>query len=53
MASPAILDIAKLLAPISAEKPTGVDLRTDKTPTSFYYEIRGIAMRQGTPKRLS
>ena len=41
MASPAILDVAKLSAPISAEKPTGADLRADKSPTSFYYEIRG------------
>jgi type VI secretion system protein ImpA len=40
MASPAVLEFAKLLAPISAEKPTGVDLRADKSPTSFYYEIR-------------
>jgi type VI secretion system protein ImpA len=41
MASPAVLDFAKLLTPISAEKPTGVDLRADKSPTSFYYEIKG------------
>lgn len=41
MASPAVVDFTKLLAPISADAPTGVDLRADKSPTSFYYQIRG------------
>jgi type VI secretion system protein ImpA len=41
MASPAVVDFAKILAPISADKPTGVDLRADKSATSLYYEIRG------------
>jgi type VI secretion system protein ImpA len=41
MASPAVLDFAKLLAPISPEKPTGVDPRSDISPTSMYYQIKG------------
>jgi type VI secretion system protein ImpA len=40
MASPEVLPFARLLAPISAEQPTGVDLRTDSSPTSDYYAIR-------------
>lgn len=41
MASPEVLDFAKLLAPISAEKPTGVDPRSDISPTSLHYKIKG------------
>jgi type VI secretion system protein ImpA len=41
MASPAVLDFAKLLAPISPEKPTGVDPRGDISPTSPYFKIKG------------
>ncbi len=40
MPSPEVLDFAKLLAPISGEKPTGLDLRADATPTSAYYAIK-------------
>lgn len=40
MASKELLDFAKLLAPISAEKPTGVDPRSDTTPESLYHKIR-------------
>src|SRR5271165_4118903 len=40
MASPEVLDFAKLAAPISAEKPTGEDPRKDITPTSPYQQIR-------------
>ena len=41
MASPDVLDFAKLTAPISAEKPTGVDPRSDISPTSLYYQVKG------------
>jgi type VI secretion system protein ImpA len=41
MPSPNILDIPKLLAPISKEKPTGENLRADPSPNSLYYLIRG------------
>ena len=40
MPSPDVLDIAKLLAPISKEKPTGEDLRGDSSPNSLYYLIK-------------
>lgn len=40
MASPDVLAFAKLLAPISAEQPSGADLRGDSSPTSDYYAIR-------------
>jgi type VI secretion system protein ImpA len=39
-ASPEVLEFVKLLAPISADKPAGVDLRADTSPTSLYYAIR-------------
>ncbi len=40
MASPEVLAFARLLAPISAEQPAGIDLRADTSPTSDYYAIR-------------
>jgi len=40
MASPAVLDFAKLLAPVSPEAPAGTDLRTDSSPSSLYYAIK-------------
>jgi type VI secretion system protein ImpA len=38
--SPEVLDFTKLLTPISVDKPTGVDLRADASPTSPYYALR-------------
>jgi type VI secretion system protein ImpA len=40
MPSPAVLDFAKLLAPISGENPAGEDLRADSTPGSVYHTVR-------------
>ncbi len=40
MASPEILDLTKLLAPISAENPTGTDLRADISPMSDFQKIK-------------
>jgi type VI secretion system protein ImpA len=40
MASPAVLDLDSLLAPVSAESPAGANLREDFTPTSIYYELK-------------
>jgi type VI secretion system protein ImpA len=34
------LDIETLLSPISAEAPTGADIRTDFSPTSNYFRLR-------------
>ena len=35
-----IVDFEQLLAPISEERPTGIDIREDESPTSAYYEIK-------------
>jgi len=40
MASAEALDFAKLLAPISAEKPTGADPRGNTTSESLYHKLR-------------
>lgn len=40
MASPPVLDFASLLAPISPESPTGIDLRLDASPLSSYQTIK-------------
>jgi type VI secretion system protein ImpA len=40
MASPEVLDFAKLLSPIPGGPPAGVDLRTDPSPASAYYAIK-------------
>jgi type VI secretion system protein ImpA len=40
MPSPEVLDFAKLLAPISAEKPTGIDPRLDISSASSYQKIK-------------
>src|SRR5215813_4925406 len=40
MASQNVLDVEKLLAPITGDKPTGVDLRADGNPTSVYYKLK-------------
>ena len=40
MASTAVLDIAKLVAPIPGPKPTGVDLRENSSPISAYNTIK-------------
>jgi type VI secretion system protein ImpA len=40
MASAAVLDIAKLVAPIPGPKPPGVDLREESSLTSAYYAIK-------------
>src|SRR5262249_27117373 len=40
MASAAVLDLAKLVAPIPGPKPTGVDLREESSLNSAYYAIK-------------
>jgi type VI secretion system protein ImpA len=40
MASAAVLDIDKLVAPIPGPKPTGVDLREESSVNSTYYAIK-------------
>ena len=40
MASPPVLELDALLAPISGESPAGVNLRGDPSPTSDYQKIK-------------
>lgn len=40
MASPRVLDIERLSQPISAETPSGMNLRGDASPASLYYRIK-------------
>ena len=40
MASPAIINLDSLLAPISDTAPAGVNLRADISPTSPYYQLK-------------
>src|SRR5262245_60595836 len=40
MASAAVLDLAKLVAPIPGPKPTGVDLREESSLNAAYYAIK-------------
>lgn len=51
MASPALLDLPRLLAPIAADQPVGVDLRSDTSPTSTYYAIRDARNQARTAER--
>ncbi|WP_444993974.1 type VI secretion system protein TssA [Aliikangiella sp. IMCC44359] len=40
MASEAVIDIDELVAPISEDQPTGIDLRENSPPDSLYYKIK-------------
>jgi type VI secretion system protein ImpA len=40
MASPAVIDIEALLAPISESAPVGVDPRADTSPSSVYFKLK-------------
>lgn len=40
MASPEVLDFAKLTAPIPGARPAGTDLRADAAPGSLYYAVK-------------
>lgn len=35
-----IVEFDKLLAPISEERPCGIDIRDDESPTSIYYQLK-------------
>jgi type VI secretion system protein ImpA len=45
------LDLETLLAPISAEAPTGIDVRTDFSPTSLYFRLRDARAEARTAER--
>lgn len=40
MASPQVIDVEALLAPISEEAPAGADPRSDTSPNSLYYRVK-------------
>ncbi|WP_281647712.1 type VI secretion system protein TssA [Parendozoicomonas sp. Alg238-R29] len=40
MPSPNIIDVEKILTPISEDTPQGSDIREDRSPTSDYYTIK-------------
>ena len=40
MASPAIIDLDRLLAPLGEDNPAGEDLRADTSPVSVYYQVK-------------
>ena len=42
MASPAVLDIASLVEPVTAERPVGVNLREDPAARPLYFQIKDI-----------
>jgi type VI secretion system protein ImpA len=52
MSSPEVLDFARLLAPIPGDKPSGVDLRADTSPTPDYYAIRDARKAARETERL-
>jgi type VI secretion system protein ImpA len=51
MASPEVLDFAKLLAPIPGDDPAGTDLRADVTPGSAYYAVRDVRFANRAAER--
>jgi type VI secretion system protein ImpA len=40
MASPEVLDFARLLLPIPGDNPAGTDIRSDASPSSPYYQLK-------------
>src|SRR6516162_11467109 len=52
MPSPDVLDFAKLLAPIPGDKPVGIDLRSDASPTSPYYAVKDARSTARANERL-
>jgi type VI secretion system protein ImpA len=51
MASPEVLDLAALLAPIRADAPCGENLRNDPSPTSPYYQVKEARDQARTQER--
>jgi len=51
MASPEVLDVARLTAPIEGETPVGSDLRADPSPTSVYYQVKDVRSQARAAER--
>lgn len=52
MASPEVLDLGKLLAPIPGANPAGTDLRAEGSPGSAYYTIKDARSAARAAERL-
>jgi type VI secretion system protein ImpA len=53
MASPEILDFARLAAPINGEMSVGNDPRADSSPTSAYYQVKDARSQARAAERQS
>jgi type VI secretion system protein ImpA len=51
MASPAVLDFEKLLAPIAGDNPAGADPRADDSPASDYHAVRDARLANRAAER--
>jgi type VI secretion system protein ImpA len=51
MPSPDTIDVKKLTAPVPGDKPQGVDMRADPSPTSPYYAVRDARSAARTAER--
>jgi type VI secretion system protein ImpA len=51
MPTPPVIDVDRLLAPISASAPTGSDIRTDFSPQSSYFALKDAQARARTDER--
>lgn len=52
MATPSIIDIDQLAAPLPGDVPTGVDLREDDSPDAIYRELKAARKRARDAERL-
>lgn len=53
MASPAVIDVASLLEPISGDSPAGTDLRKDVSPKSAYSLVRDARKAARASERMN
>jgi type VI secretion system protein ImpA len=53
MSTGQVLDVDALLAPLSPEAPTGVDLREDSSPQSIYYRLKDLRSTARAAERRS
>jgi len=51
MPTPPVIDVDRLLAPISPSAPTGADIRTDYSPQSSYFALKEAQARARTDER--
>jgi type VI secretion system protein ImpA len=51
MASPVVLDLERLTAPAAADNPVGIDLRSDTSPASIYYQVKDVRSQARAAER--